>query len=81
MSVTVSDFRSKASEILRRAQAEDVPVSHHGKAYAVVLSNERYEALLNRERNGLELFTGLEPVALEEGELEHPRVAPRAPDL
>ena len=81
MGVTVSDFRSKASEILRRAQAEDVPVSHHGKAYAVVISQTRYEALLDRQRSGAELFAGLEPVDLDEGELEHPPVRPRALDF
>ena len=79
--MTVSDLKSKASEILRSAQSEDVPVSHHGKVYAVVISNERYKALLSCERSGLELFMRLEPIILEEGELEHPKVAPRALDL
>ena len=81
MKVTVSDFRSKASDILRQAQAKDISVSHHGKAYAVVISQERYEALLNQQRSGLELFSDIEPVELTEEELEHPPVRPRILDL
>ncbi len=72
MKVPVHAFRSRASEILKRAQQEDVSVTHHGKHYAVVISQERYEQLLGRGASGLELLKNLTPVALEEGELEYP---------
>ena len=73
MKVPVHAFRSRASEILKRAQQEDVSVTHHGKHYAVVISQERYEQLLGRGASGLELLKNLTPVNLEKGELEHPR--------
>jgi len=81
MKVAVSDFRSKASEILKLAQSEDIAVSNHGKAYAVVVSQERYAELLNQNRSGLDLFLGLERFELEEGELEHPQVDQRNIDF
>lgn len=81
MKVAVSDFRSKASDILKQAQKEDVQVSNHGKAYAMVISQERYNELLAQNKTGLDLFADLKHFELEDGELEHPFVSTRAVDL
>ena len=74
MKVTFSDFRNKAPVILERAQKEDVTITKHGKVYAVVLSQERYNALLNQNRSGLDLFANIERFDLKDGELDHPPV-------
>jgi len=81
MNIAVSEFRSRASEILSHAQDEDVLVTNHGNAYAVVISQERYNQLISGSKSGLEAFQDLTKVDIEEDDFVHPEVPPRPVDL
>ncbi len=77
--IGIRELKNNLSEILKAAKENPIIITNHGKLDSVILSFEKYKALTNMNKTGLDLFAQLDwgDVELE----PHPKFAQRDIDL